>query len=339
MNNEIFHYLKPHDNDMLSKMKDKDLKQLLYYLDDYYLDLRDSLNLNNKITFGLELESEYACKDNIEQSLLELPTRKPWIAKEDGTLNNGIEINSPILKDNKKTWQELKEVCNILEKHSIIDTNCGGHIHIGTQILGNNTPAWLNFIKLWSVYENVIFRFSYGDYLTGRPEINTYAPPLASTLWKDYKKLKKYDLLNMEDIIDRIFRSRHQAVNFSNVDNTNNINKIEENNTIEFRCPNGTLDPVIWQNNVNFFANLLSYSKSDQYNDDLIQKRRSINKTKYPNLNYNNIYLPQSLELSDMLFDNNIDKIYFLRQYLKSFDTSNEVLCESKQFTKKKELY
>ena len=28
-----------------------------------------------------------------------------------------------------------------------------------------------------------------------------------------------------------------------------------------------------------------------------------------------NIYLEQAIELSDMIFDNNLDKIYFLKQY------------------------
>lgn len=36
-----------------------------------------------------------------------------------------------------------------------------------------------------------------------------------------------------------------------------------------------------------------------------------------------------------MLFVNNIDKVYFLRQYLKSFIISDEKLAKAKTFTKK----
>ena len=38
-----------------------------------------------------------------------------------------------------------------------------------------------------------------------------------------------------------------------------------------------------------------------------------------------------------MIFDNNLDKIYFLRQYLKSFETTLRIdkLIKCKKFTKK----
>ena len=36
------------------------------------------------------------------------------------------------------------------------------------------------------------------------------------------------------------------------------------------------------------------------------------------------IYVDDALEFVDLIFDNNMDKIYFLRQYLKSFEVSDE---------------
>lgn len=35
-----------------------------------------------------------------------------------------------------------------------------------------------------------------------------------------------------------------------------------------------------------------------------------------------------------MLFTNNLDKVYFLRQYLKSFEIGNKILSITKPFTK-----
>ena len=49
---------------------------------------------------------------------------------------------------------------------------------------------------------------------------------------------------------------------------------------------------------------------------------------------YDEIYLDQALELADILFDNNLDKVYFLRQYLKPFKIGNNTLEKVKQFTK-----
>ena len=49
---------------------------------------------------------------------------------------------------------------------------------------------------------------------------------------------------------------------------------------------------------------------------------------------YNKIYLEQALEFADLIFNNNIDKIYFLRQYLKSFESSEIPLKKAKKFIK-----
>lgn len=66
--------------------------------------------------------------------------------KSDWTLCKGAEINSPILQDTKANWNNLNEVCLIVDSLASIGKNSGGHIHIGTQTLGNNRGSWLNFI-------------------------------------------------------------------------------------------------------------------------------------------------------------------------------------------------
>ena len=332
-NNPLFDYIKPRNNDMFSKMSGIDLQDLFYYIENYYLELRNRLGFEDYITFGLELEFENAMRNRIENKLNEYHLVNTWELKGDGSLTNGAEINSPILKDKSDSWNNLKKVCSIINENATIGTNSGGHIHIGTQVIGGKTDSWLNFIKLWSVYENIIHRFVYGDFLNARPSMSRYAVPMTKDFWSDYQKLKDYNQLEMRDIISKISHQRYQAVNFNNVSDFNNMSK---KNTIEFRCPNSTIDPVIWQNNVNLFVNVLLYSKSSSYNDDIVQKRRNINGEKYSNLSwYGEIYLQQALELCDMLFTNNFDKVYFLRQYLKSFEIGNKELSKPKPFTKK----
>ena len=205
----------------------------------------------------------------------------------------------------------------LIRPSASIGRNSGGHIHIGTQTLGDNVNSWLNFIKIWSVYENIIYRFVYGNFLTARPSMDEYAQPLSKTFWNDYKFLKESHA-SLDAIIHKISHTRYQAVNFENVFE-NKCHKFYKKNTIEFRCPNGSLDAVIWQNNVNLFVKLLRYSKSSSYHHDIIQKRHKLNSNKFSELKwYNEIYLDQALEFCDMIFDNNLDKIYFLKQYLKS---------------------
>ena len=315
-NFEIFNFLSPNDNDKLSSLSGIDLQELIVLIDECYIELRNTLYLDKNITFGVELEFENAMYERIVRKLDEEFIDGSWQIEKDESLNNGIEIITPILTDNEITWKKLDNVCTIVNPYASVLENSGCHIHIGSQILGNKKESWLNFIKLWSIYENIIFRFSYGKFLTARPSIKDYASPIGKVLWKDYKKLK-FSNVSLEKIINTISHKRCQAVNFDNVSSFD----FENGNTIEFRCVNGSLSSEICQNNVNFFAKLLLYSSNPLFDDDILEKRRRINKDKFYGLKwYDEIYLEQALELCDMIFDNNLDKIYFLRQYLKSFE-------------------
>lgn len=332
----LFDFIKPNDNDLLSLMKGIDLQELLYRLDNYYLELREKLGFSDSVTFGLELEFEKAERRRIDEKLENAGLYPEWDLKNDASLDRGAEINSAILRDKEENWISLRNVCDIVKEHAIIGKNSGGHIHIGTQVLGSNKEHWLNFIKLWSIYENIIFRFLYGDSLTHRASLERYAPPMAKSLWEEYNSLKRVIARNMSFayMISELQYDRYNAINFHNVSNPR---EYCSRNTIEFRCPNGTLEPVIWQNNVNLLVNILKYSKDSSFDNDTIDKRKEINADKYYELEwYNQIYLVQALELADMLFDNNLDKVYFLRQYLKSFQIGASVLDKPKTFVKKK---
>ena len=335
----IFKYLPPKDNCILSNLKGYDLQELFALENKYQLELRDSINLDCDNTFGLEIEFE-GINTVTTRLLLERYFSELWPVRCDSSLERGAEINSPILVDNKANWQMLKKICNaVLKKANSINTNisfknAGGHVHIGSQILGSDKKNWFNFFKLWATYENIIYRFSYGEFLNPRPKIFQYAASMADELKNDYKYFKKPSI-PLSEVLFQIGDMKNNAVNFGHVHLISAVKK--EGNTIEFRCPNGTLDPVIWQNNVNLFSKLLLYAKSTKFNDDIIDTRYKHNKKNYQIYSYNQIYLEQALELCDMIFDNNLDKIYFLRQYLKSFETTLRIdkLIKCRKFTKK----
>ena len=335
-NDDLFKFMIPSNNDKVSDMKGTDLLELIGLLDNYLIVLRDYLGFLDCITIGLELESEYADRGDILSEIEDAPLINTWQVKSDSTLHEGVEVNSPVLRDEEVYWEDLDTVCNIMDRYSRIGPHAGAHIHIGTPILGNNTSAWLNFIKLWSVYENIIYRFTYGEYLTARSTMNEFATPASTVFWNDYTRLKDGDL-HLRGLVNHFSHQRRQAVNFNNVKDFNNYGY---ENTIEFRCPNGTLDPVIWQNNVNLFINVLRYAKDKDFDHDTIDRRHLIIGDKYTSLtDYNEIYLEQALELCDMLYSNNLDKINFLRQYLKSFMVASNPKDYKKirRFTKKKD--
>jgi len=336
MNDEsIFKYLPSSDNTEISKINPGDLHELLLLLNNFYLTLRDNLDLDQSITFGLEIECEKSNDKKIKKDLNSLTLNDKWLVVPDRSLDQGIEIVSPILKDNKRNWIDLEKVCSVINKYAIIDRNAAGHVHVGSHILGKERESWINFIMLWSVYENIIYRFSYGEYLSARPSLKEYALPISSSLWYDYEKIIDYNI-NLESMIERIMYGKYSAFNLMNV-YLSKINRFLKGNTIEIRCPNGTLNSVIWQNNVNFFTKLLLYCRSEKFNNDIVCQRKRINSDEYISLvYYDEIFLDQALELCDMIFDNNLDKLYFLRQYLKSFEVSNNNdYIKAKPVTKK----
>lgn len=323
-NEKLYKFIHPDSNDELLSFTKTDLCKLFDLINFSDLELRDKLNIDKFVTFGMEIESEKADVKKIEDSIKKLNIKKEWIVGTDISLDKGVEVKSPIMVDKEDTWKEVNYVCGAMKKDSSIKNNAGGHVHVGAQVLGDNLESWVNFIKLWGVYENIIFRFSSGEFLTHRPHIYRYAEPVAEYFLKRYNKLSSkektlYFLLhNFECQEDRDF-----AVNLTNVA-YNDPNTLKNRNTIEFRCPNGTLSPTIWQNNVNLFVKMLNYSKSSKYDSDTIKRRYKIIKIQKLGLSdYNEIYLNQMLEFCDLVFDNNIDKIYFLKQYLKSFEVYN----------------
>lgn len=306
-----------HSCDLLSKMNIKEQEELKKQLLKYKLDYRDTIKIDSNTTFGIEIEMEYNKGENFYKELSSF-YEKGWNLEYESTLINGDEMKSPVLRDND-SWDDLKKICNILKKYYTIKKTCGGHIHIGTQILGDEKTNWQNFCKLWSTYENVIYRFTAGEYLNTRKYASCYAKPLAKAI-QFYKKENEYS-------IQGIF-TKDKAVSFKKV------KKFEEsfNNTIEFRCPNGTLEPIIWQNNINFLIQFLTYCKNKNFNYDVVDKREKDVSNNFHQ--YHFIYFEQALELVDLIFDNNLDKLYFLRQYLKDGRQLKEYQ-KSKNFIKK----
>lgn len=348
VNDDILNFLGIDNNVNLSDISNSDKVYMIYLLKQYYLSLRNRLGFDKNITIGLEIEFENAFRDIIDSEMFDRYSLDKWCVVDDGSLNDGGEINSPKLIDSEKTWIDLSGVCDIVNKNAYVGDNTSAHIHIGTQILGNNPKYWANFAKLWATYENVIFRFLYGEYVSPRMEITKYAAPISSDLIKNMERIndraKRVSAIHMFKVFDageevKKFR-RRKSVNFTNISDLESyIYNMEANmNTVEFRSANGTFDPVIWQNNVNLIVRLMLYCKSEKFDEDKIIKR--MNQIVEDNIasniyKYSRIYMEQAIELADMIFDNNLEKVYFLRQYVKDGNVSNRPLVKSREFTRR----
>lgn len=342
----IFKHFKEDGNEMFSKLRFLELKYFLYYLDRYYLEYRDKLGISCDITFGLEIELEnfkgtIADLWPFECGIYEIVGNKNWVVKNDITLVRGRELATEVYTDNEKTWDDIRRVCDYSSNYLEVGERSAGHVNIGSQILTNNALYWYRFLKLWSIYENIIYRFSYGEYLSYLPYIKNGSKPVASILLDRMEFLKNFINDDARKLVINAFPKeikpgflKKNGLSFYKMLDKLDYSKYEYDNVVEIRTPISTLDTIIWQNYVNFFVHLLLYCKSDKYDDDILEKRKNkINNIVLDINNYDYIYVEQALELCDMIFNNNRDKIYFLKQYIKGFDESSEKFKKAKKFT------
>lgn len=322
-------YLK--ENDFLSSYRGLDLRTLIEEIMEYELSYSYNLDLDGRLTFGVELEYEGPIKEKVDKYLEKFDG---WKSRRDGSLDDGGEIISPVLTDLKICWYNLKRICDFLaENNAITNLNAGGHIHIGSSIFGKEIDLWKNFIKLYTSYEHILFRYAYGNKVNARKDIDKYASPLAKFF---------VDELGIIDVCSNVFDlngllkelSRYSAVNFNNVNYFDPTGKLYKN-TIEFRFPNASSSAIIWQNNINTFSKLLMACKNNQINMDYIDYRlRNAIKENVINKDlYDYIDLNDALEFVDIIFNNNRDKIYFLKQYLKDLSETrnNNILIRSEK--------
>lgn len=343
----LFNFLSPFANDTFNTLLEKDIQQLIFLLNNYYLEYRQKLGFSKENTFGTEIEFiqrrlwilQTSSFNQKKEKIVNETKQTNWMLGEDSSLApRGLEISSPILKDTQITWQRLERICAYLNKIGYVNEKCGGHIHVGTHILGTDFQAWDNFIKIWIIYEKIILRFFTGEYINLRPEYDKWASPIAELMLESYHRCNQmFDKQFNSTFLMNFFHLmgfRCQAINFQNIKTFTSFRK---NNTIEFRCPNGTLNPIIWQNNINLILNLLTSVKNKNFNTELLNQRfTSLGISQiYNHSNYNMLDLPLALEFCDLVFDNNLDKLYFLKQYLKNLQYDNKRFKKSPSLTKK----
>lgn len=321
------------NNTIFSCLSPKEKEDIIKDIKSTYISLRYSLGLPKDATFGLEVEYDDLSQEEVNAFVDSITPL--WYPTPETSLPKGGEVTSPVLTDKFSNWLELKNLCSFLRiAGATTSESVGSHIHVGVaNTLGSNTLAWLNFIKKWIIYEGIIYRFTNGESVTTRSCYISHCYPIA---------LELYDmLLNAEGEInlDRLNRiipmERFQAINFRNV-KWHSLNNNKEFNTLELRTPNGTFEEAIWQNNVNFFVRFLLSCTKEQDEEYI---KYALNKIS--NLyNYGNYYkmdIDKAFKLVDDIFTNELDKVYFLRQYIKDGEEIKEDgLVRTKSFVNEK---
>lgn len=311
-------FLDKSKNDSFAFLRGLDLREMLNETEKFFLKYRDHLGLPDDVTFGTEIEYEGVSKEMVDKFVMK--NIRTWYSGSDGSLNSGGEVSSPVLQDRKLDWMELKKICNyLLGKKANMQSLAGGHIHVGTPTIGGDIESWRQFLKLYIAYENVLFRFLYGDKINGREKISHYARARAETLKDCLEGINAAsDMYDIKRLLNT--GERYLALNFLNTDFDYPQNRFCKN-TIEFRSPNATSQAVIWQNNINTLTKMLLSARKKVMNEDFLDYKldQDFKPFRGNEYLYDEINLKNALEFVDLVFDNNLDKVYFLRQYLKNF--------------------
>lgn len=332
-----YEFIDSKKNDMFSSLRGIDLQKLLTEVEQYLLEYRDTLNLPKNVTFGCEIEYEGLSKEKTDQYIRR--ELHDWSSDIDYSLDSGGEVKSPVMTDDIKYWRELRNVCKYLSKKGADTVHyAGGHIHVGTCALGGEVEAWRQFLKLYTLYESVIFRFVYGDKINWRAKQLRFARPMADFIYRSLPVINSITLLlDIKSILTPSEFNRCFAINFCNV-NVNDPNDNTSKNTIEFRSPNATTNSIVWQNNINAFTKMLLAARNGKLDEDFLDYKLADEFVPFENAEYmySMVNLRKVLEFVDLVFDNNLDKIYFLRQYLKDLrDGYNlNTMVRAKRFTR-----
>lgn len=219
------------------------------------------IKLPKGMTIGMEIESEGNASVAILHSSEVL---EGWETKADKSLEDGVEVVSPVLKSEDNREQEIYDICSILLlSGNYVSNNCGGHIHIGADYL-KGIDAWKNLVEIWSNTENILYLISNRKGEKPRGKIGEYARPISNNIADAIEK-GEVDLETEDDIekfcqeLQKIqgkgsFDSRYSGINFENFGDV-------VKNTIEFRLANGTLDPDTWIENINLFGGIIAISQ------------------------------------------------------------------------------
>ena len=221
------------------------------------------IGLDEEITIGMEIESEGYLSKYIEKikKILKRDESKEargWDIKPDASLDEGVEITSPILTDNQEDIEDIYMVCTMLQKiGNETNERCGGHIHIGSNYL-KSKEAFINLFEIWGNAEEIICKISNEKNNIPRFTLQEYAKPISPKINKAIEE-GTINLENEEDLnsfieeIQNVQVNRYSSLNMFNINNGMN--------TIEFRISNGTLNPDTWIENARLYGRIVQMSQ------------------------------------------------------------------------------
>ncbi len=275
------------------------------------------------------------------------------------------EIVTPVLTNRVYHWNAFKGMYETLyATGATIGENTSSHIHIGSNLI--NTPEKLSLLlKTLVVFEPIIFKFGYGildkprELLTSRLTYSIFSPmmtPKRVSMFTDeldhynhgaqgVMRAKFLEFIKPELSFRPVFNFKN--FDFSKIHYGITIEEPNSEDHFEVRCFNGTLRPEIAQNNINLITSIVAAVINGKIDEEYIKREYEKYRKKRYNFDtmcailyeedrvaqynrllngFGKVKLDKALKLADMIFDTEIDKCYFLKQYLKLFNAEPEYI-------------
>lgn len=186
----------------------------------------------------------------------------------------------------------------------------GLYVHVSDEPFCLSNENLFKFIMLYVTYEHIIYKFGYNG-PNPRLALSKYAYPLREDLIKLLEIMNiDFDYFRNIKIISDKLEKKIYGLNFYNI-----VKTTSKTDTIEFRMCNGTIDPIVIQNEIDLFCNIMLSLYKDIDVDFLINK---IENNYFTDLNeYGNINLKDLFKFVDLVFESDESKNRFILQYIK----------------------
>lgn len=268
---------------------------------------RKMLNIPSSISFGYEVEMGINF-DEIGDFFRKLETPFGWKHTRDDSFENtyGFEFMSKlyanfVYEGRAAAFSEIKKASDYFSKLKADFSEAAFQVNVDSPLKSDEQK--FNFLKFFAAYEDTLYQFSRGYDKKIRDCYILYAHTVGR------KAISSEDIrIIIQDLSGKHFGEIClYALRFK---------MIEGKNVIEFRQPNGTVDAWLWQNYTNTFLNtLLAFNDG---NIDFDKINNYLERFKNPDVEIvpTELNIDKALEFANTIFKEDIDKLYFMKQYL-----------------------
>lgn len=270
------------------------IERALYDFLPYRLDLRIDRPFGLEIEAGL-LNAEdryYICDDNF--------IKKGYKMGTDSSVGGDypLEIETPLLFANRELWLILKDLSDRMKECEIDFSHSAFQVNVDVLY---GFEDYYNLLLFFRKYEHILLRFSKSFFSSLRDMSR------ANSI-RSYFKASQGRIVDERNFNSLVY-NKYYDLSFKYKDATP---AGAPPNIVEFRSPNGCDEAWVWQNYINTFYHLVEYILSC----DGTEVKSNYCKDNILELPYNGLWLYDAISFVDKIFDEDIDKIYFLKQYI-----------------------